>query len=929
MAAAPKKETLERGVRPGTLKKLRWIKAVQDQHGTPVNWLTLVGKGVFEILTTIPPNILGDQDQIDAATTRLDKLLGTHAATKMLLDQDGTCTGEVCIRVDPLSEEGARRLNRGYWTTLKETDTDKDQSRGFFMLKSTIIDTSGIQSYVTDSVDEQYREFWWDYQSANCPSKGAVYEAVARHVGEQMTTATGPSLRVVDGSVSTEENEKKTTKANYGAGWIRGQQRGFIHAAQPAFGIAEPGTTNVTYLSHGIDKRDPTKMAKKDPGCYKIRFPKEFAQEVTQGIGLAAEELEIAIHVEMHHFPNFCLRDGIQSFKQGRIVRGTKGPGGAVTFADDPTRAVIRAVSTATSTDLGITDPVELRAHLRVKCGVQAIAVFYQEELKHLAETPEATVYSFWALVNRGDPTTMMKVANPMVAWTPALTMRMWNRSDTLEVKDRELHVAEGRLSVVPQKVKAAEQTTSMVGIFTNITESAKKEAGRKGVQQSGYEDGLATKVQRLAEMQRRNDEHELDHKLEQEQERMEAWERRQREKYQGQQEEQPTEQTKAESPKRGRPTAGEVQVAVETERAEQYELTVDIDEISSDGKPSLNDLAAYLWENGALGEGAGINPELLPEEFAHGITLDHVALTVNLEMQFTPHAGGQGSKQWRTVVGKDPGTGLKRLTNCKDGLITVRPVPTTRKPPSWAPWMHVTVPPFVPSPAKPQVSADRGAQRLSGCRQTSPRSLHTQTSSRRSTPPRGPHQQPRTAQTPRPRLYARRKTRRPKPQLRTTQWTLTLRTHCPLQRSRLRSPWSSEGGWKSSGTRKSPRNRRRSEGSWRIGAKGSPRARWRSPGCASWDLSTARSNKSSALKTEQNKGCNKLSRDGLSRDVIATAVNKTKGYNKSVMTSVIVIASATNLSTQSTKTKATQEVGGRLLATGYSEPFTEHNDVR
>jgi len=701
----PTKDDLREGLRPSILKKLKHVAAVLDRAGGAIPWSQMAGRGGFEVITSVRGELVVNEEIREKTLVRLAGLLG-ECRTKLLTttaEDETTYTGEVAIKVIELSDKGAERLARGFWTTLSVGEDGGEEPRGFFVHRDTVLDTLDLPSFATEGNEEHYREVWWDHHQEHCPSKGAVYEALEREITRAMEKAKGPPLSVADGSVVAAGGEGTAGKHEYGAGWLRGQRAGFIHAVYPPFGITEKGGVP-SELSHGIERRDATKIAKKDPGAYKIRVPREFIKELHEGVDQAEGALGITLNVKPHGFPNFNLRDARESYKLGKPVRGKKMPSGALVFEDDQTRAVIRAVSAARSTELGITDPVEMGIHLRLKCGVTSVAIFYQEELKEMTETPAATVYSFWCLVDKGDSTTMRKVANPVLAWTDALTMRMWARGDSLNVKDSELYIAQGELSVVKETVKAAEQTTSVVGIFSNITEEAKVMAGRQGISDSGYQDRLARKMRMLAELTGRNDEHELDLRLEREQQRQLERERREEERM-CEREEKAEARGDAPSPKRER---AEITVRINTQRGEPLELPVEIGDVPTEGgKPSLNDLAKFLWDQDAFGESAGIDPFTLEDRFEYA----GEPLGTNINFVVAYKRGQEGSTwgHWEVVVGKDAGTSLRMLDTMKEGVLTITPMATLRKLPQWAGWMTTVLEPYNPSPLKVRRGAPPG----------------------------------------------------------------------------------------------------------------------------------------------------------------------------------------------------------------------------
>ena len=702
MDSKMKKELWE-GFTSANKKRLVHVSLAKTQTGSSVDWSELEGLKIPDVVTSVPSewaNGIG----AEGVAASIVGLLGEQDArsSDVMTDSEGTLTGEIIIRVTSLSADGARRLTAGKWKT-KEEGSNPSSTRGFFIHKSTVIGTAAMPLYSTAPGDENWFQVRWVSLPPNKPDRNQIYKVLETHIKEALLSTRGKEfLLTASGEEGTEGDTQAVTKQLYARGWLRAQER-FVHATHAPFGRmdAEKGPNNMQ-LSHGLAKKDFSKISKTTPTAWKVRFPKAFSAEAREAVLTAEVELDVRLEIANHPFENYALRDAIESFKRGTAVsRDPASPRGTDVFRADPKRAMLKILSMARPHDSGLMHPVDVCDHLYSHCGIKAIASIMQDELVLKGNAAPAMMSSYCTLIEKGDPIDMMKVANPQVSWTDATTMRAWSHLDTkngLRANQDEVFVADGQLSVRAQQMKVTDRATSPRDVLQQATEKANQTAVSRGLNDSAYEDRVASKFGIAASLKAQEQEEELQDEinfLEKKRAARAAIQRKKMQELEDQIEGAQDKQPPPASPKRNREETMRVRV-LDARGATTLEITMDPGDVphGSQERPSAVDLAKHLLEQHAFGVNVGVIASELDKKFNWKEGTELIVGLV-MDVSYIPDHGeiewSTSSADWIVMVGKDQAASLRKLTGGLPGVYQVG-VKAIKKAHASTPWASARV---------------------------------------------------------------------------------------------------------------------------------------------------------------------------------------------------------------------------------------------
>lgn len=669
-------------------KKLAFAHNIKDTEGNLVVWEEHIGKPIPPIFTTVPLKYVSDPEKVEQLVAMTSGLLGKHGETTVL-KEDGTKapTGELLFRVDELSEDGARKLKRGYWSPVPPEAGKPSDPRGFFAHKGQTIGTIEKPKYMLKR-DNSF-EIRWDPNETRTnerpfPTKSNIYEALEQ--AEKMMYFQGIGLSdnewvdVTTGSVEEEGAENTVSKIDFAAGWRAAQPR-VVHALAPAYVIYHGDAECPPLVSHtGRDQAN--QRAKNDPTAFRIRFPKGYYKENQTLVKLVAEELGIEIRIENHPYPQYAIRDLLASIEAGQAMKE-----GNICNS----RALIKVNCVIAPTCQGVTDPTTLARWLYSKCKVHYVACGMREELTTKGDAPTATTYAYAVLVDVADPTQLMKLTNHSVAGSDSVVIRRWGRMDKgkLKILQNELYVADGAVSVTPQKKQASARATSACDLITQLTEEAKQIATRAGLEQSGYKNATQAQAVQILNLQKRLDLAAGEAKMRELRAQVEALDREdqqakealEKEKQQKEREQNaPEPEKQPTSPTKQKRT--EVEVNITFENKEDMNITVDTQDVAPEQgqRATVTDLVRHLCELDCFGPDFGID-----SAGVKGATKGKTAsVKVYVEAVFE---GGTEANSWALTVGKDPAAKLKKIDQMHGGTINLTPRVSekpTSKHPNW-----------------------------------------------------------------------------------------------------------------------------------------------------------------------------------------------------------------------------------------------------
>jgi hypothetical protein len=699
-ANAERTKQLWKGVKAANKKKLSMAHNTKDTEGALVNWKEHEGKQIPPIFTTVPTEYVESPEKVTKLTDMLGSLLGTHGETTVFYDAAKAPTGEVLLRVTALSEDGARKLTRGHWSPVPPKEGKEGDPRGFFTHKGQTIGTVQKPKYTLKQ--DNSIELRWDSSLKTTsdqpyPTKSTIYAALEKAEKQMYYEGIGLDasewVDLTTGAVVEEEEGNTVSKTDFAAGWRLAQPR-TIHALIPAYVNYHDDKDCPPRLSHS--GRDQTSQkARADPYGLRMRFPKGFYKENQEIVRQVEESLGITIRTDNHPYPQYAIRDVMESLEAGQPMKE-----GQLCNS----RALIKVNSAITSTCAGTTDPAALSAWLFRKCGTHYVGAGFREELTTKGDAPTAATYAYGVLVDITDPLQLMRITNHSVSGSDAVTMRRWGRMDKgrLRVLQNELYVADGKVSVVPQKKKDTVRATSACDLITQLTEEAKQVATRAGLEQSGYTAATQQQANNIITLQKRLDLAAGKAKLRELQAQVDALDK----EAQQEKEREPkgaapaAEAPAAEAPQARSPTKqrrSEIEITVSPQRGDPISLTIDTEDVppGTGQRATLIDLARHLHELECFGEDFGIDPAGI-----EGYEQQDTRVKVYVEAEY--QAQHEGKARWTHTVGKDAAAKTEKIDQLHGGHITFSPriaAKPTSKHPEWLQAQVGEAP--SPSPAK------------------------------------------------------------------------------------------------------------------------------------------------------------------------------------------------------------------------------------
>ena len=213
---ANEKRAMWKGISASQKKRLMHVSAMKTTEGRPVDWEEMIGKPIPPLFTAAPKSYVESEENEKQFIENIQDLLGVAGVISILKGSDGTTsTGEILLRTLELSDEGARRLERGYWkVSCPEGPEGKTEPRGFFAHTGQSIGTAAKPKYKLKT--ENVIEVRWDpriktNEGKPCPNKTAVYEALeleeARLFVEGIEIHPDEMIDPTTGAVTEEEHQ--------------------------------------------------------------------------------------------------------------------------------------------------------------------------------------------------------------------------------------------------------------------------------------------------------------------------------------------------------------------------------------------------------------------------------------------------------------------------------------------------------------------------------------------------------------------------------------------------------------------------------------------------------------------------------------------------------------------------------------------------
>ena len=375
-------------------KNLSHISAAQDTEGGKIEWQEHIGNKIPPVFTTVPSSAVKDADTTETTKQSLAHLLGEECQVTLLTSGNANPTGEVLIRTDKLSEDGANMLTKGCWMLTEPEPGEEAEIRGFFMHKGQTVGTVDRPTYTTRS--DNAMEIRWDPRLKTMndqayPNKNTIYATIEKLEMSMYRDGVGlNNEELIDpgsGGGADEGDPNGIGKADFGAGWRRAQVR-VLHAQTPAYIQMHEDDDYPPKLSHstslggkGNQGANGGKGGKGESGngrartemfALKLRFPTGYYKENAELVKKSAEILGIELRTDSHPYPQYAIRDALESFNKGQPMKD-----GQICNS----RSLIKVNCIMAPECSGVTHPAELSAWLFSKCDTHYIAAAFTQEL--------------------------------------------------------------------------------------------------------------------------------------------------------------------------------------------------------------------------------------------------------------------------------------------------------------------------------------------------------------------------------------------------------------------------------------------------------------------------------------------------------------------------------------------------------------------
>jgi hypothetical protein len=726
------------------------ISTLKTVNGQPCEWEP--GQEMPPLVTTVDAGYMHDQDGLEKIRTRAETLLGTAEVTMYMSKEHGP-TGEMIIRCSVLSEEGAAVLAKGSWRVEEPEPGHKPDDRGIYAFKGQTVAQRGGFKY--RSVNDNSAEWRWDPRQLTadghpCPGKTEIYKVVEKLELAMYNDGVGlddeEMVSAETGAAAEPGEEGAVGKAHYAKNW-RPHQTRTIHGLTPAWIQFHENPDAPPWTSQGAvkDKDERGKGGKGDAGgkgkkgkgkgtkgakgekgksargaeesdkCgWRIRFPTGYYKEVMAILRLAMETLGMVWSTHSYPFPQYAIRDMLATLEHGAPMREGQPCG---------LRRLLKVNCIPTATCPGVMTPAELSAWMWSRCATHMIACGFRQGFVSKGTAPGESSIAFAVLVDNDGPMQAMKINNHAITGSDSVTIKQWRDMDSkgeLSILPQDLHIADGKTSVVPQKQKETVRSSSAADVTRRMAEEARENGSKAGLAQSGYVESTQADAYNLMILQKKLDRYSNDAERKQILQQLQAIEdeaRRER-AAEGEAEIIKKDIAKAaaqQPPSPAKHKRSEITVVIATEMQGHEEFTVEATDVPrQNDRASMQDLVAHLFDTGAFGADMGIDPAT-----CSGFEGTDVTVKVYVEVVVTDPNGAA----WACTFGKDAKAQFKKLDTLAGATIELAPRYATAPPAHHPKWLTAALTAngaSSPSPQKPagrKPVSQRNSEGLTACR--------------------------------------------------------------------------------------------------------------------------------------------------------------------------------------------------------------------
>jgi hypothetical protein len=712
-------------------KLVKHVSQSKDAAGLQV--FPLAGTVPPALLTTIPLASLGDGGAMAEARARVEAVFSAGDQVSFFVNDDGAPTGEVLIKsTEPLSEEAADMLRQGFW--VYDAAAAEPVERGFFVYTDADTTEERIKYRIQgeNGIVLKWRMSKDTDEGEPHPGNKAIYSTLDTIIRRKI--ATGEDIdpeMLIDpekGGVAEEGDPSAVPALHFIQGWLAaaGPQK-YIHNHLPPWVVYEPegvtgispprtshpGGMNATDIQNmnmgtGVTKaiegkggkggkgkgkgKKGTKGAKganrsydraiAEENALRIRMPKAFRSLFVLAIEEMNDTLGARVEMLSYPYPKYGITDVLDSIESGFAMKEGR---------RDPSRELLRVNCVMRNGIRGLPHPAAVSCWLFEKAGINYVAAGQFIDKVTKAGAPTEATFGYGVLVEVQSPDQLILATNHSTSGNAAVTIRIWTEADGQhpKVPMRDLYVAEGALSVVPESALQRKRTMTAADESAQMQAKARTKSAEQAMEAGTYADTNKERSARLNEMQLFLDEASFDDREREMAAQIQGIkEAKEAEKVllrieRAKKEKAEFARAQASPASPGKKKRLELEVTVCTEIEDPVTFTVDLHDVKasngSDSLPNVQDLVHH------------VRYELMVLEPDYGIALDQCAVycgsPVRAPVYVTVELNQGEGKVQEIVVGKDA-TALTTKLHKLDG-VGVRMTPrlaTVPKPthPEW-----------------------------------------------------------------------------------------------------------------------------------------------------------------------------------------------------------------------------------------------------
>ena len=444
----------------------------------------------FDVITALPLHLL-EEDQITLTMEKMACLLGSDHTVFFRRDVNNEFTGDTVIKVTNLSQDGARRLSRGYWTPYGETLGPTV----FAVDKRLVLGTTAKPIVKINHLNALEVRF------KNPKDRNTAFKVMEAAIQDACENIPDTVWLNSEGRRVTEDEPGARPGAEVATSWLRGSQTSGIHRLCTPAGFLDPATQQL-HLTHETERRKETKCCAAEPAGWKVECPYGITQ-VIKG-ALAATQSAIGhLAISEHTFEKKACKDLLDSWNAKQPMKDGM---------QCSTRALIRIVSIPCKEEEGITHPVAIPGFLKFGFHTDHIGSVMLAQTVKKDSSVAVPAYIYLTLIEKPTTDRMSVLTTHSSA---ATKIAPWDFTSTMQIDPVELHLNDqGRPSVIEPGAVGAQAKVTTDSILSSRLLLLRTQAVEDSTKDAGYERGVREKTKLIVDMEKKIECHNLDIKL-------------------------------------------------------------------------------------------------------------------------------------------------------------------------------------------------------------------------------------------------------------------------------------------------------------------------------------------------------------------------------------------------------------------------------